>query len=123
MMRKCVGIFLVVTALFGVGMCTFAVVSYLLPPRHDQTATEEWVFEQYFEDRGGGVYHVEGSDWLQRQPSPFTEKPEPDDPAKVRSTRDVATILGEWQRRHHRRIVAFHIDMQDFTLILVTEPR
>jgi hypothetical protein len=88
----------------------------------NQVATDEWVFEKYFEDRGNGVFHVEGMDWLQKG-IPFAEKEELTDPTKVRTTQDVATVLGKWARRHNRRILSFYLDPADFTIIVVTEHR
>lgn len=91
------------------------------PPWHGQTATDEWVFEKYFENVGNGVYHVEGRDWLQMN-APFDEKFEPD-PTKIRTTKESSTILGQWIARHRDRRVVSVIMQDDATFIIVTEPR
>lgn len=109
---------LVVTSLLG-GVCIVAFFGSL-PPQPGQTAAEEWVFEKYFEDLGNGVYHVEGRDWLQMS-SAFDEKFELD-PTKIRTTKESATVLGQWIARHRDRRVVSVVMQDDATFIIVTEP-
>ena len=78
---------------------------------------EAWLFEKYFEDRGNGVYHLEWDDIIQQ---PFNDPPAV--PTQVRTTQELATVIGEWRKYHPElRIVAImHIGQSS---IIFTERR
>lgn len=121
---------LVVLLIIGVLIAIFvpAVRKIREAAERAQTQQEQkvaWPFEKYFEDRGNGVYHLEWDDIFQRK-NPLDDPPPPNDPTKVRTTRELATVIGEWYRYHRElRIVAILeiTNLRGTSSIIVTEPR
>lgn len=111
---------LVVTSLFG----SFCIIALLgsLSPQQSQPDAEEWVFEKYFENRGNGVYHVNGSIWQTQVPE-FGKPPEPRDPTRLTATEELATVIGQWRSRHPEfRVISIIPILNPPCLIIVTEP-
>lgn len=120
-MRKGVEmVVLLVIAFIFTGVCVYFAS---IPPWHGQTATEEWAFEKHFEDRGNGVYHVNGDIW-QIQSHEFEKPPEPRDPTRLTTTEELATVIGQWRTHHPElRVISIVSMLNPPCLIIVTEPR